>query len=297
MGNNNHLLGVLFAFGATLFWSGNYIVARGVYESTPPVTLAFWRWTFALTAILPFSFKYFSNHYLKLIRRHFKYLCITALFGVTIFNTLVYIASHTTSALNLSLIAITCPAFILIISAIFLKKKLSVREITGSIVALSGLVVLITKGSLEQLMELDFSIGDIWMLVASIIFALYSIFLKDKPKSMDLGFFLFITFLLGLLFLVPFYIWEFNLEGAIPFTSDNILVFSYLGIFAALLSYFLWTRAILLIGPIKTSAIYYTLPVFSSIAAYLLLGENIEAVQLFSMFIVVTGILLCTIRT
>jgi drug/metabolite transporter (DMT)-like permease len=81
----------LFALAASAIWSGNYIIARGLSESVPPVSLAFWRWVVAIVAFLPFALRPLLAERV-LLKKHIRYLSVTALFGITVFNTLVYIA-------------------------------------------------------------------------------------------------------------------------------------------------------------------------------------------------------------
>ena len=93
MKNKHALAGYAFALGATAIWSGNFIVARGLSDSIPPVTLAFWRWVVATVVFLPFALKSLIAEW-DMLKKHLPYLSITALLGVTIFNTLVYVAGH-----------------------------------------------------------------------------------------------------------------------------------------------------------------------------------------------------------
>ena len=121
------LLGYLFAVGATAIWSGNFIVARGLNDAIPPVSLAFSRWVVATMVLLPFAIKNLWTEW-PVIKKHFGYFCITSFLGVTVFNTLIYIAGHTTTALNLALIAITFPIFTLLFSRIIYKEVLTIKK-------------------------------------------------------------------------------------------------------------------------------------------------------------------------
>jgi len=111
------LAGYLFAIGATAIWSGNFIVARGLNDSIPPVTLAFYRWIVAVFFFTPFAIKNLLQEWV-IIKNHIAYVSITSFLGITTFNTLIYFAGHTTTAMNLSLIAI-----IFAIYSLFLKNK------------------------------------------------------------------------------------------------------------------------------------------------------------------------------
>ena len=291
--NSNTLIyGYLSAIAATLFWSGNFTIARGVTENIPPISLAYWRWMTAIIILTPFALKSLISDWV-LIKKHYIYLSITSFLGVSLFNTLIYIAGHSTTAINMSLIAITFPVFIIIISRFIFNELITLNKGAGIILVIGGVILLITKGDLSILKNISFVAGDLWMLLAAISFALYSILLKQKPVGLGTRSFQLSTFVIGLVFLTPFYIWEsFNTSFQIQEININI-VYSilYLGIFASLFSYILWGKAVEFLGPTKSSMIYYTLPIFSGIFAYLLLGEKIENIHLLSMLLILAGVL------
>jgi drug/metabolite transporter (DMT)-like permease len=242
--------GYLCAIAATAIWSGNFIIARGLSDSIPPVSLAFWRWTVAVAVFLPFAVRSLLAERRRL-RLHLPYLCLTAVLGVTLFNTLVYFAGHTTTATNLSLIAITFPVFILILSRVFLDEEITLVRSAGILLVAFGVVLLITRGELSRLLNITFAIGDLWMLAASFIFAVYSLLVRRKPQTMSIWAFQLSTFLIGLLFLLPFYLWETAVVPPFDPAPRTLLSIAYVGVFASLVAFLLWNRAILLIGPLQ----------------------------------------------
>lgn len=291
--NSNILIyGYLSAIAATLFWSGNFTIARGVIENIPPISLAYWRWTTAVLILSPFAIKSLISDW-ALIKKHYIYLSITSILGVSLFNTLIYIAGHSTSAINMSLIVITFPIFIIVISRIVFNETITLNKGAGILLVVAGVIILVTKGDLTILKTISFVAGDLWMLLAAISFALYSILLKQKPIDLGTRSFQLSTFTIGLIFLTPFYIWESaNTNFQIQAIDSNVFIsILYLGLFASLFSYVLWGKAIELLGPTKTSIIYYTLPIFSGIVAYLILGEKIENIHLLSMLLILIGVL------
>ena len=181
----NSLSGYLCAIGATALWSGNFIIARGLHESIPPVSLAFWRWVVAVLVFLPFAWKPLRAERHSL-RQHLPYLAITALLGITFFNTLIYFAGRTTTAINLSLISITFPIFIVIMTRFLFGELFTRNKIIGILLVVTGVILLVTKGHPNALLAVSFAIGDLWMLCAAIIFAVYSILLKSKPPELSI---------------------------------------------------------------------------------------------------------------
>ena len=288
---NNQTKGVLFALTATLLWSINMVIASGIKGHIPAVGLAFWRWTIASAAIAPFALRSTLKNKSVLLQNK-GYLIVTAILGVTIFNTLIYFAGQTTSAVNLSLIAISIPIFIVAISRIVFKEKVSAIKMAGIATIISGVLVLITKGSIKSVLEINFTFGDLLMLLACFFFACYTILVRLKPKEIPSKVFLFALFSTGTILLLPFYIWEHLYYNQVVFDSTTIYAAIYVGICASLISYYLWNESIRLIGTNKTALIYYLIPVFSGILAYFFLNQAIVLTQIISMGIIVTGLLL-----
>lgn len=294
MNSKPMLIGFAYAIAATIIWSGNFIVARDLSDEIAPLTLAFWRWVVAILALLPFAIKPLLAQKVW-IKVNIVYLSIVSLFGVTLFNSLIYYASHSSSAINLSLIAITFPIFILVLSRIFLAEAISWNKLAGIGLVAAGILLLISKGELSVLAELTFAQGDIWMLIASLIFAIYSMLLRQKPEGISVPAFQLASFIVGLVFLFPFYLVELyfiptkNLEGSV------IMSILYVGGFASLLAFILWNKAISIIGAINAGMVYYSLPIFSGVLAIVILDEAVTSLHLYSTLLVLLGILLAVI--
>jgi drug/metabolite transporter (DMT)-like permease len=283
------LVGYMFAFGATAIWSGNFIIARGIHESIPPVSLAFYRWLVAVIIFTPFAIRPLIREW-HIIKRHPAYFLMTAFLGITTFNTLIYIAGHTTTAMNLSLIAITFPVFIILLSRILYKEYLSIKKGFGIALVLIGVVTLITKGNIAALLDISFNIGDVWMLCASIVFAVYSLFLKNKPEDISVVALQSSIFIIGLVFLFPFFLWEQTTIHYAVLTKTTIPAILYIGIFASLGAFVLWTKAVVILGPAKAGMIYYTLPLFCGLLAYFFLSESISMIYFYSLLFIFVGI-------
>jgi len=290
------LTGYLCALAATIFWSGNFIIARELNDTVAPVSLAFGRWLIATVVLFPFAIKSLLGQW-DLIKRNLAYLSITAFTGVTLFNTMLYIGGQTTGALNLALISISSPIFIVVFARIVYAEVLTFHKVTGIFLVAAGIIALITRGQPSRLLELEFSRGDVWMLAAASIFAVYSILVIRKPPQLGIRAFQLSTFTLGLVFLLPFLAWEQQSVGASIFDVSAIYSILYLGIFASLFSFFLWNKSILLIGVSKTGMVYYTLPIFSGLMAWYFLGEDIGWLHLGSGLLIVSGIVLANHRS
>jgi drug/metabolite transporter (DMT)-like permease len=300
MNNSYHqrkvFIGISLAVLATLIWSGNFIIARGVIKDIPPVTLAFYRWLSATIIIAPFAWKYFFIE-IKVVREHFFFFLLAALTGVSMFNTFVYVAGHYSSAINMAILG-TCssPIMSVILARIFLKERIPLLRIIGMIVCVAGVLLLLSKGDLNNLLEFRFTKGDWWILAAALTFAIYNTTVRKKPAGMHPVNFLFVIFLLGTIGLLPFYLYEFNHQGGIVINAGNISAILYLGLGASVICFLIWNRAIVALGSGRTALFGNLIPIFSSIEAVIILHEQFIWIYVFSMLLVFAGIVLANIQ-
>lgn len=222
-----------------------------------------------------------------------RLMLVLSFLGVTLFNTLIYLAAHFTSALNLSLFAITAPLYVVILNRIIFKEHLSLRQIVGFVILISGLLVLLSKGDPTTLLQLKFNKGDLLMAAAASIFGTYSVLIKFKNPAIGNLSFVSATFILGELMILPFFIGEQILfSPEISFYPKNIIQLLYIGIGPSILSFYLWNKSIVSIGSTKAATIYNTLPIFSAFFGILILHEPILLAQLISAIIIVMGVIL-----
>lgn len=243
--------------------------------------------------LLPFAIRPICHDF-KAICTHFGYISITAFLGVTVFNTLIYIAAHTSKAVNLSLIAVSSPIFIALFARLFLKDLFTPRRIFGLIAATSGVILLVTEGDLPRVMGLTFMEGDVWMILAAVIFGGYSILARIKPVDLGSISFLCSIFVLGLIFLVPWVIWEQRNVDTINLSSTAIAAIVYLGVGPSLIAFLCWNKAIMLVGPVRSAFVYYSLPVFSGVEALALLDEPVRFIHVLSGVLILFGVMVAT---
>jgi drug/metabolite transporter (DMT)-like permease len=290
------LTGIGLAVLATIVWSGNFIVARKVINDIPPVALAFFRWLCASIIIAPFAFKSFIAEQ-KELKPSLSFLFWTALFGVTLFNTFVYVAGHYSPAINLALIGTTSsPVMSIILAAIFLKERISIIRIFGLAICIVGIVLLLSQGSWEKLRGFHFSPGDWWILAAALSFAIYNIFVRKKPATISPLNFLFLTFTIGTLLLLPAWLWEARTAPVVNWNWNLFLIILYLGAGTSVLAFLLWNAAIRKLGAGRTALFGNLIPVFSTLEAVWLLGEQITTIHIISGLLVIGGLVIANLQ-
>lgn len=288
--------GILFAVLATIIWSGNFVVARGIVNNIPPISLAFYRWLAATLIITPFAIGQFRRESQPVLK-NWKYILVVSLLGITIYNTLIYIAGRYLPAVNLALIGTTSsPVMSILLAAIFLKEQLKPLRIAGIVLCLAGILLLLSQGSLEKLMGFHFSPGDWWILLAALSFAIYNILVRKKPAGISPVNFLFVTFSIGTILLLPAFIYESSNSSPIRWNGSLFLVILYLGLGNSVLSFLFWNAAIARLGAGRTALFGNLIPIFSSIEAVWILGEKITLIHFLSGAMVIGGLVIANLR-
>ena len=255
--------------------ASNLVVARGGVEFVPPISLAFWRWTVVFFILLPFTYLTLKKNF-NVIKKEYRKLFFLGATGCGICGAFPFLAGQTTTVINMGIIYTSSPVFIILISYFFFHEKINLNKIIGLIACLVGVFVIIIKGNLDLLINLKFTIGDLWMLAAAIGWALYSIYLfywKSKLKIFDR--FAMISFF-GALSLLPFYICEELFYKQTIFAQEFYLWVIFAAISPGIIAFTLYTIAQKKLGASLTGFTLYVFTVYGAIYGYFLFNEKLE---------------------
>jgi len=275
-----------------LFWSGNFVIARFIHEDISPIELVFFRWFGTLVALSPLLFihrkKIFSS-----IKNNFPIMMIFSLLGISGYNSFVYLGLQTTTATNALLINSSTPIMIILLAAGILKQKMSLFQIIGIGLSTLGVIFLVLQGDFTKISSLGFNPGDIWIVIAGLSWALYSVLMKYKPKDLRALEFLSAIVFLGSIVLLGIYLYSgYGFSTGITAVGNNYWVILYLVIFPSILSYIFWHKGIDEIGADKTGQFTHLMPIFGSILAFIFLNETLELFHLMGMVLIGFGIYL-----
>lgn len=276
-----------------LFWAGNFLLARMYRGDIPPLQMSFWRWVIAMVILLAMTGPAVRANS-ALIRKELPMLALLGLLGVTAFSSFVYTALHYTTVINGSLVNSMLPVVTFILALLILGDRISLRQGLGVVLAMLGAVVIITSGNLGQVLNLGFNRGDLLVFCGTSCWALYTVLLKWRPTQLPPMVFLAVTVSLGVLFHIPFLIWEIVAVGTFTPTWDRLAVLVYFAVFASILAYVCWGRAVAAIGPGRTGTFMYMLPAFSAALAITILGEHFELFHAVGVALIFGGIILVT---
>jgi drug/metabolite transporter (DMT)-like permease len=277
----------------TLFWSGNMVLGRAIRGDVPPFSLAFWRWAIALALTLPLALPHLRSQW-PLLKRGWKAIFVLGLLGVGGYNTLAYIALQYTTATNAVLLNSFIPIVTIALSWAFLNKQLHGIEWFGVLLSLSGVATIVAHGQLATLTGLALNVGDLWMLGAVFIWALYTIGLQWRPSGVNPMLMLAAFTVVGLLALAPAYAWEIAQGKTIRLNTGSLAGIAYTGLFPAFLGYVFYNRAVGEVGASKASLFIHLMPVFGTILSAIFLNEIPQAYHYAGIALIFSGIYLTT---
>lgn len=273
-----------------LFWAGNAIVARGLHQQISPVSLAFARWALASLLVLPFAWPVLRRD-LPALRAAWLPVLILALLGISSFNTLLYQAAHTTSATNIALVQSTMPAAIVALGFALYGQRPSARGALAVAVTMLGAAVVISRGDPGLVAAREWVAGDLWMLGAVVVYALYSVLLRTRPRVHGLSF-VAATFILGTLLLAPLAVLDWHARG-LPTPSPEVLGgIAYVGVFPSIVAYLFWNHGVATVGPERAGLFICLIPLFTSALAAVFLDEALQDYHVLGLALILTGFVL-----
>jgi len=274
-----------------LFWSGNYVLARSVIETFPPVALAFWRWLLAWAILMPFAWPAMRRGW-PMIRAHWRRLALLGILGVPGYNTMVYVAFHTTTTINAAVLNSTMPLAIVVMAWALFGERLTRLQAAGVFVSLLGVLWVVSRGEPAALLALDVTVGDFWVIGAVLVYALYTVLLRLRPKGLSGLGFLGITVSIGIFALLPVFLIELAIVGAPQVSWGNAASVLYMAVFASLLAYIFWNHATATVGATRTGVFIHLVPVFTTALALVFLDEKLGWFHVVGMSAVLAGVIL-----
>jgi len=274
-----------------LFWSGNWVVGRGFRGEVPPVALAFWRWMIALACTLPFAWPHRALAW-PALRAHWPILIALGLLGITGYNTLAYIGLRYTTATNGVLLNSFIPIVIILLGWLFLGKVLRRHQALGLGVSLCGVLVVVAHGEFARLAALSFNPGDLWIMLSVFVWAGYTLLLGRRPAGLDPMLLLALLTGIGVLGLLPLYLWELAQGLRIHASLGAVAGIAYTGIFPAFLGYVFWNRAVARVGAASAGLYIHLMPVATPLLSALFLGEAAQLYHVAGMVLIIGGILI-----
>jgi len=287
----NSYLPFLLLFIQPVFMASNLVVARGGIEYIPPISLAFWRWVFVFLILLPFTYFSLKKNY-TIIKKEYQKLFFLGAMGCGVCGAFPFLAGETTSVANMGIIYTSSPIFIILISGIFFNEKINLMKIIGLISCLVGVFIIIIKGDLNLLMNLNFTIGDLWMLAAAIGWALYSIYLFYWKTNLPIFQRFTLIAFFGVVSLFPFYITEEIIFERTLFNSDFFIWVIFAAVSPGIIAFTLYTHVQKTLGASLTGFTLYIFTIYAAIYGFIFFDEKLEPYHYAGTLLVFFGVYL-----
>ena len=272
----------------SLFWAFNTIAGRAAVGEVSPLFIVSTRWFFVSIILTIICRKELLKTW-SVLNSKLKWLIIMGLFGFTGFNSSYYIAAHDTIAINLGIVQGTMPAFIIIIAWFWLNEKVNFKQLIGVLITFLSVLVVVSSGDFNTLKTFEFNKGDIIMIFACTLYAVYAVGLRKKPKIGALAlltFFAYVAFLGSL----PGLLYETYTNNLVLPGIKGIIILAVIIIFPSFLAQIFFMKGVEQIGPARSGLYTNLVPIFSSLLAVLFLGEDFKIYHLISLTLIFIGI-------
>lgn len=272
----------------TLMWAGNAVASRMAVGQISPMALTSLRWVF-VCSILPLLLRRELKDYAPVLVKHRWLIVALGTFGFTAFNALMYIAGYSTSAINIGILQGSIPVFVLIGAFLAHRARIGWMQALGVGVTMLGILVTASQGDVHVLQHFTFVPGDLWMVIACVLYAGYTVGLRSRPAVPGLVFFCAVALvacvvslpLLGLEIWTGTVVWP---------TPKGWLILAFVVLGPSLLAQLFFMRAVELIGPGRAGVFVNLVPVFAPLLAVLILGEQLAVYHGLALALVLGGI-------
>ena len=272
----------------TACWGGNAVAARFAVDEVSPLLLTSLRWAGVTFIIWLMAYSKIIS-YKKILMKRWLYLFCMGAIGFTGFNILFYISAHSTTAINIGILQGALPVFVLLGAFLIFGETILPIQLGGITITILGVVIVATEGDFNQFKSLQFNKGDLLILGACLIYAIYTIFLRNKPNVPGVVMFAVIAFS-AMLASLPFAFFEFLSGGTVWPTHQGWLVVLFVVIFPSFLSQLFFIRGVHLMGASRAGVFINLVPIFASAFSAALIEEKFYLCHLIALILVLTGI-------
>ena len=258
------------------------------------MALNFWRWLFAFLVVLTWTWRELYRHRV-LVRQKWKYISFLALSSSIGFGALHYVALQYTTAINGALFQGLMSICILISALIILGDRFGGRESIGVVLGFVGVAFIVTRGDIDVLLGMTFNIGDIILLLATMSYSVYAVFLRRAPVELSssalmAGMFGFATLYMLPLWLIELYVFN----RPVPVNVTAVWSIGFMTFGPSVMAQIFWAYSVSKVGPGRAGYFIYLAPVFGVILAVSLLGEQFRWFHAAGIALIFTGIWLAT---
>ena len=282
-----------------VMWASNAVIGRVIRDLVPPMTLNLSRWLLAFLVLLPLAYRVLRPD--SLMWHHWRRFALLGLVSMGAYNSLQYQALHTSTPMNVTLVGSSAPVLTLGLGWLLYGEKISRRQMLGAVLSIGGVLMVMSRGDAEVLIQMRLVPGDLYVLLAAAAFAYYSWMLAKptEPQSIrqDWSAFLMAQIAFGLLWSGLFAVGEWTLTSTRVVWSWPVAVaMLYIALGPALLAYRAWGAGIGRAGPAVASFFSNLTPLFAAVMSSAFLGEIPRMYHVLAFAMIVGGIVVSSRR-
>jgi drug/metabolite transporter (DMT)-like permease len=282
-----------------LLWAGNAVVGRMVNGLVPPITLNFLRWALAFLLLLPLAAPVLRPG--SGLWSHWRRYAVLGLLGVGCYNALQYLALKTSTPLNVTLVAASSPVWMLGVGALFFGQRVTARQLLGAVLSIAGVLVVLARGDWQQLLAVRLVAGDVYVLLATAAWAVYSWLLVrpgDPPAiRSNWAAFLLAQIVFGLGWSGLFAGGEWALTDAqIHWGWPLVAALAYVAVGPAIIAYRCWGMGVQRAGPSVAGFFSNLTPLFAALMSAAFLQELPHLYHGIAFALIVGGIVVSSRR-
>lgn len=280
---------------SNLLWAGNWVIGRALRDAVEPITLNFLRWLVAALVLAPFAWPAVVAHR-AVIRRHLGLLVLLALTGVVLFQLLVYVGLRTTTTVNAVLLNSAGPLFMVLCSWVLEREHATRGQIIGMLISLVGIVVIMVRGDLGLLRQFELHAGDGWILLAMLMWGIYSVLLKRRPPEVGGVLLLFVITLAGVAMMLPMFLVGLASVPQRMLHGAEIAAVVYVGLGASLGAFICWNKGVSIVGANAAGVSLHLLPAFGTLLAIMFLDESFQLFHAAGITTILIGVVIASRR-
>jgi drug/metabolite transporter (DMT)-like permease len=282
-----------------MLWAGNAIVGRMVAHDVPPILLNFLRWAIALVLLLPLAGPVFRPG--SGLWANWRRFTVLGLLGIGLYNALQYLALQSSTPINVTLVASGMPVWMMLTGWLFFGASVARRQVAGAMLSIAGVLLVLARGEWSHLMELRLVAGDIFMILATIAWSLYSWLLTRTTGPADIrshwASFLLAQVAFGVIWSGIFAAGEAALSSAlIHWSWPLIAALLYVAIGPAIIAFRCWGAGVQQAGPAVASFFVNLTPLFTALLSSIILGEPPRTYHAIAFVLIVGGIIISSGR-
>lgn len=285
----------LLLVAAASAFASNGVAARfaTVVVPAPPATLSLWRWIVVVALLTPFVIKGVIRHRATIMRE----LPVIFGFGATgmvLASSLLYLAGQTTPAINIIFFYALSPALIAFGARLSIGEPTGLKQIAGMLLALFGVLYIVTAGHIESMLQLALGKGDIYCLISMASWSTYAVSVGRWPSKLPPLVRMWAISVAGIICLLPFVLWEMSQGLHMEATPNIILMVLFIGIVPTLFGFLLHSHLAKRIGAARAGLVGYISPISGALLAWAVIGEKLYFFHLIGAAAALGGVWLAT---